>query len=215
MDRLSELKNKYGPVLESMPQHGVQIINVELRDNKLLVQGIVPTQEAKNAVWNQIKAIDSTYADLTCDLRQQSEAEEWEALQKAPPQSLASGLAAAFRSDQTPAFPSMLSNLFGNSDPQQRAGLLNHLLASAGPGLLGAALPGGLGGLLKGGSTITPEQAQQISPQAIQSMAEHAEKSNPSIIDQVSNFYSQHPKTIQALGVGAMAMIMSNMTKRS
>lgn len=214
MDRLSELKNKYGPVLEAMPRHGVQILNIELRDNKLLVQAIVPTQEAKNAVWDQIKAIDSTYADLTCDLRQPSEAEEWEALQQAPPQSLAGGLAAAFRSDQTSTFPSMLSSLFGNSDPQQRAGLLNHLLASAGPSLLGAALPGALGGLLKGGSTVTPEQAQQISPQAIQNLAEHAEKNNPSIIDQVSNFYSQHPKTIQALGVGALAMIMSNMKKQ-
>jgi hypothetical protein len=68
MDRLSELKSKYGPALQSMPQQGVQITNVAIKDNKLLVQGIAPTQEAKNAVWNQIKAIDSTYADLTCAL---------------------------------------------------------------------------------------------------------------------------------------------------
>jgi hypothetical protein len=108
----------------------------------------------------------------------------------------------------------MLSNLFGSSDGQQRAGLLNHLLASAGPSLLGAALPGPLGNILKSGSTVTPEQAEQISPQAVQSLAEHAQKANPSIIDQVSGFYSQHPKVIQALGTGALALIMSNMTKR-
>jgi hypothetical protein len=214
MDRLSELKSKYGPALQSMPQQGVQITNVAIKDNKLLVQGIAPTQEAKNAVWNQIKAIDSTYADLTCDLRLASDTEGVAALQEASPQSLAGGLAAAFRSDQTPAFPSMLSHLFGSSDGQQRAGLLNHLLASAGPSLLGAALPGPLGNILKSGSTVTPEQAEQISPQAVQSLAEHAQKANPSIIDQVSGFYSQHPKVIQALGTGALALIMSNMTKR-
>ncbi len=214
MDRLSELKAKYGPALESMPQHGVQILTVALRDNKLLVQGIVPTQEAKNAVWNVIKAIDSTYADLTCDLRLPSEAGEWEALQQASPQSLAGGLSAAFRSDQTSAFPSLLSNLFGSSDAQQRAGLLNHLLTSAGPSLLGTALPGPLASLLRGGSTITPEQAQQVSPEAIQNLAEHAQRANPSIVDQVSSFYSQHPKLIQALGAGALATIMSHMNKR-
>jgi hypothetical protein len=214
MDRLSELKSKYGPALEAMPQQGVQILNITMRDNKLLVQGIVPTQEAKNAVWNQIKAIDSSYADLTCDLRLPSEAGEWEALQQASPQSLAGGLSAAFRSDQTSAFPSLLSNLFGSSDAQQRAGLLNHLLASAGPSLLGAALPGPLAGLLKGGSTVTPEQAQQISPEAIQNLAEHAQKANPSVIDQASGFYSQHPKLVQALGAGALAMVMSHISKR-
>lgn len=214
MDLFSELQSKYGPALEAMPQYGVQIVNVALRDNKLLVQGIVPTQEAKNAVWNQIKAIDSTYADLTCDLRLPSEAQEWAALQEAPPQSLAGGLSAAFRSDQTSAFPSMLSNLFGSSDAQQRAGLLNHLLGAAGPSLLGAALPGPLGSLLKGGSTVTPEQAQQISPEAIQNLAEHAQRTDPSVIDQASSFYSQHPKVVQALGAGALAMIMSHMNKR-
>ncbi len=213
MDRLSELKSKYSPALEAMPQAGIQITQVSLQENKLFVQGIAPTQEAKNAAWNQIKAIDGTYADLTCDLKVGS-ADPAAALHQASPESLAGGLAQAFRSDQTPAFPSMLSNLFGNSDGQQRAGLLNHLLASVGPGLLGAALPGPLASVLKGGSTVTPEQAEQISPEAIQSMAEHAQKANPSIIDQVSGFYSQHPKVIQALGAGALAMVMSHMNKR-
>ena len=210
MDRLEQLKSKYQSVLTSMPGHGVQISQVTLQGDKLFVQGFAPTQEAKNAVWDEIKAIDSSYSDLTCDLKLGSSADAGADLQNHSPESLAGGLANAFRSDQTPAFPSMLSNLFGNSDGQQRAGLLNHLLASAGPGLLGAALPGPLASILKGGSTVTPEQAQQISPDAVKSLAEHAEKANPSIIDQVSGFYSQHPKVIQALGAGALAMIMSH-----
>src|ERR1051326_7388657 len=67
--------------------------------------------------------------------------------QAAPPEVVAGGLSQAFRSDQTPPFPQMLANLFRNSDPNQRAGLLNEILGSLGGG---ASLPG-LGGLLTGG----------------------------------------------------------------
>lgn len=216
MDRAEELKTKYRSALEAMQQQGVQISQISLQDNKLFVQGVAPSEEAKNAVWNQIKAVDSSYSDLTCDLKVGSPIESAGShdLSQAAPQSLAGALSAAFRSNQTPAFPSMLSNLFSSSDGQQRAGLLNQLLGAAGPSLLGSAVSGPLANLLKGGSTVTPEQAAQISPEIVQNLAEHAEKANPSIIDQVSGFYSQHPRVVQALGAGALAMIMSHMNRR-
>ena len=47
---------------------------------------------------------------------------------------LAEGLAHAFKSDQTPPFEQMVSGLFGQSNPDQKAGLLNQLLAALGPG---------------------------------------------------------------------------------
>ena len=207
---MDELKNKYRTALEAMPQQGVQVTHVGMQDNKLYVLGFAPTQEAKNAVWNQVKAIDSAYSDLTLDIRVGSPETE---LSGAQPQALAGGLAAAFKSDQTPAFGSMLSGLFGQSDPQQKAGLLNNIMGAAGPGLLASVLPGPLANMLKGGGTITPEQAQQIPPESVQSLADHAQKANPSIIDTVSGFYSQHPKVVQALGAGALAMVMSHMKK--
>ncbi len=210
MDQLEQLKEKYRPALELMPQEGVSVSKVAFQDNKLYVQGSAPSQEAKNAIWNKIKEIDSSYSDLTCDLTVGAPA----ASQEASGPSLASGLSAAFRSDQTPPFPQMLSSLFTNSDGQQRAGLLNHLMASAGPGLLGAALPASLSNLLKGGSQVTPQQAEQIPPEAVQHLAEHAQNANPSIIDQVSGFYSEHPKVVQALGAGALAMIMSHVNRK-
>ncbi len=216
MDQAEELKTKYRAALESMQQQGVQVSQIRLDGNKLYVQGIAPSQQAKDAVWNQIKAVDSSYSDLTCDLTVGSATGSpgTDEVSQAAPQSLAGGLAAAFRSDQTPAFPSMLSNLFSNSDGQQRAGLLNQLLGAAGPGLLASAVGGPLANLLKGGSHITPEQASQLSPEVVQNLAEHAEKANPSVIDQVSGFYSQHPQVVQALGAGALAMIMSHVNKR-
>jgi hypothetical protein len=131
-----------------------------------------------------------------------------------PQSDLADGLATAFRSDQTPPFGEMLGSLFSNSNGQQRAGILNQLLSAVGPGLLSSGALGGLAGLLRGGNTVTPEQANQVSPQAVTQLAEHAEKENPSIVDQASQFYAQHPTLVQALGAGSLALIMSHLSRK-
>lgn len=68
MDRLEELKNKYHAALETIQREGVRLTHLHVQDNKLFLQGAAPSQEVKNDVWNQIKAADSTYSDLTCDL---------------------------------------------------------------------------------------------------------------------------------------------------
>ena len=137
-----------------------------------------------------------------------------QATQSAPPQVVAGGLAQAFRSDQTPPFPEMVASMFGNSDPNQRAGLLNHLLGSLGPGAL-SSIPGlgGLAGML-GGGNVTPQQADQVTPQQVQQMAAHAERQNPSIVDQVSGFYAQHPQVVQAVGGLALSIALQHMLRR-
>src|ERR1700759_1502198 len=68
MDRLEELKNKYKSVLDIIQQKGVRLAHLHVQDNKLFMQGAAPSEQAKNDVWNQIKAVDSSYGDLTCDL---------------------------------------------------------------------------------------------------------------------------------------------------
>jgi LysM repeat protein len=68
MDRLEELKNKYKSVLDLIPQKGVRLSHVHVQDNKLFVQGAAPSEQIKNDIWNQIKAVDPSYSDLTCDL---------------------------------------------------------------------------------------------------------------------------------------------------
>ena len=133
--------------------------------------------------------------------------------QHAPTEEVAGGLSQAFRSDRTPPFPEMVSNLFSHSDPNQRAGLLNRLLGGIGPGAL-AGLPGGLAGLLGGRSEVTPQQANQLSPAQVQEIASHAEKQNPSVVDQVSSFYSQHPQVVQALGGLALTIALQHMMRR-
>src|SRR5437667_12482648 len=83
---------------------------------------------------------------------------------------LADGLSAAFRSDQTPPFEQMVTGLFNQSSPDQKAGLLNQLLAALGSGGAAQVLAskgglGGLAGMLSGGR-VTPQQAEQVPPQA-------------------------------------------------
>src|SRR5438128_806119 len=68
MDRLEELKNKYHSALETIQREGVQLSHLHVQDNKLFIQGAAPSEDVKNDVWNQIKAADSSYSDVTCDL---------------------------------------------------------------------------------------------------------------------------------------------------
>jgi hypothetical protein len=72
-----------------------------------------------------------------------------------------------------------------------------------------------LGGLLGGRSEVTPQQANQISPAQVQEIASHAEKQNPSVVDQVSSFYSQHPQVVKALGGLALTIALQHMMRRS
>ena len=138
-----------------------------------------------------------------------------QAAEAVPSTHLAGALGEAFRSNETPPFAQMLGQLFANSNPDQRAGILNRPLSAVGPGTLGSIAMGGLAGLLRGGSAqVSPEQAKQISPDAVQQLAEHAEKQNPSVVDQASQFYAQHPKLVQALGAGSLALIMSHLSKK-
>jgi len=130
---------------------------------------------------------------------------------------LAGGLAEAFRSNQTPPFAQMVSTLFSNSNGQQQAGILNHILGSLGPGAASGVLGNLMGGApqLGAASQITPEQAQQVSPEAVHELAQQAEKNDPSIVDKASEFYSQHPTLVKALGAGSLALIMSHMSRNS
>jgi hypothetical protein len=136
--------------------------------------------------------------------------------QSSPSSALSAGLSDVFRSNQTPPFAQLVSQLFQNSNSEQRAGILSHLTgALGGGGGLSSGILGSLAGVLGGnsGSSITPEQADKVSPDQVKELAEHAEKQDPSIIDQVSSFYSQHPTLVQSLGVGALAMVMSHLTQ--
>jgi hypothetical protein len=135
--------------------------------------------------------------------------------QTAPQAHVASGLTEAFRSGETPPFGEMLRTLFSNSNGQQRAGILNQLLGAVGRGGLQSGALSGLSGFLTGGkTTVTPEEANQVSPETAQQLAEHAQERDPSIVEQASAFYAQHPTLVKSLGAGALALIMSHLSRK-
>jgi hypothetical protein len=65
---LDELKKKYASALDTIQREGVRLTHLHVQDNKLFIQGAAPSEQVKNDFWNQIKAVDSTYSDLTCDI---------------------------------------------------------------------------------------------------------------------------------------------------
>lgn len=142
-----------------------------------------------------------------------------EVAQQASPKDLSAGLSSAFRSDATPDFGDMVGNLFGRSDPQQRAGMLNQLIQGVGPGVL-AGLSGGALGRILGGQpgatapTVTPAQASQVSEDDVRAIAAGAQQHDDSIVDKVSDFYAQHPTLVKSLGAAALAMVLNGMRKR-
>jgi len=137
-----------------------------------------------------------------------------QASRAAPQNVVANGISQALRSDRTPPFSQMLANLFSHSDPNQRAGVLNRLLGSVDSGALNA-VPGlsGLSSML-GIRTVSPEEANAVSPDQVQQIAAHAQEQNPSIVDEVSGFYAQHPQVVKAVGGLALSIALQHMLRR-
>lgn len=133
--------------------------------------------------------------------------------QNSPLDALAHGVTQALRSDQTPPFPQMVSQLFGNSNPDQRAGMLNQLIAGLGPGALASLAGGALAKLTGGQSQVTPDQAAQLSPQQVQDIAAQAEQQNPGIVDRMGAFYAAHPTLIKTVGGAALAVALGYMAQ--
>lgn len=132
-----------------------------------------------------------------------------------PPATIADGLGQAFKSDQTPPFEQMVSGLFAQSSPDQKAGLLNQLLRSLDPATASRILSSlGLGGAAAAvaGGSVTPQVAQRVSPEAVQTLAEQAAKKDPSIVDKAAGFYAQHPTLVKAIGAGALALLLSKIS---
>jgi nucleoid-associated protein YgaU len=72
MASLEELKNKYNSVLEKGHQIGLTVQNLNLEGDKLLIRGVVPSDYAKNELWDAVKRIDANVTDAIIDVNVQS-----------------------------------------------------------------------------------------------------------------------------------------------
>lgn len=67
MADLEQLKQKYGPVLQTIHSFGPEGATVEppsLDGDKLLLKASVPSQVIANRVWDSIKQVDPQFSDL-------------------------------------------------------------------------------------------------------------------------------------------------------
>jgi len=68
MADLASLRHKYDPVVRLMHSRGVQVRTIEMQGAKLLIKAEAPSADVKNAIWDEIKKVDPSYADLTADI---------------------------------------------------------------------------------------------------------------------------------------------------
>jgi len=138
---------------------------------------------------------------------------------EAAPSQLGGGIAAALRSDATLGLGQVLGNLFGQSNPQQKAGVLNEIMQTLGPAAAATAGGGILGRLIGTGAgtgtPITPTQAAQVSPSDVSTLATSAQQQDDSIVDRLGSFYAQHPTLVKTLGVAALGAVMSHMSQHA
>jgi nucleoid-associated protein YgaU len=76
-DLFEQLKQKYQPVLDKIQQEGAQLLNVNMDGNQLFVKAIAVSEASKNRIWDAIKAVDPTYADLKHDIEAQTGAQDY------------------------------------------------------------------------------------------------------------------------------------------
>jgi len=153
--------------------------------------------DVKNAV-GQFTAGGGSAQDLTAQFHQM--------VGSTDPSVLSQGITAALASDQTPPFAQMVSQLFTSASADQKAGMLNTLLASATPEMrakLSALIPGAAAG-----APITGGLSSGLSTDVIHSVAAQMEQHNPVVIDKMGSFYSQHPTLVKMLGTAAMVVAM-------
>ena len=123
---------------------------------------------------------------------------------------LAQGIAAAMRSDDTPPFSQLVSQLFASGSGEQKLAMLNTLFSSV-PADVRAQLPSMIPGL---GAATSPTSAQAVTPDAVQQLAEHAEQHDAGIVDRMSALYAAHPGLIKTLGSTAMLIAMRAIAQR-
>jgi nucleoid-associated protein YgaU len=64
MADLNQLKQKYQPVLDALHKEGGNVEAVDLQGDKLHIKATVDSEASKNRIWDAIKAVDPTFADL-------------------------------------------------------------------------------------------------------------------------------------------------------
>jgi hypothetical protein len=125
----------------------------------------------------------------------------------------------------------MVNQLLGGLGPAVISSMLGRGMGGGGMGgggmggglggMLGGAMGGGglasiLGQLASGGRQpqLTQDEVSRLRPEEIEELAQHAERENPGIIDQMGRFFAQNPNLVKGLGGAALAIALGKMAQR-
>jgi nucleoid-associated protein YgaU len=111
MDRFEELKQKYASAFAVVQQQGVRLAQLHVQDNKLFMRGAAPSEAIKNALWNQIKAVNPAYDDITADITVDS---------SLPQPSAASGTQRTYTVKPGDSLSKIAKNFYGNANDYMR-----------------------------------------------------------------------------------------------
>lgn len=146
-----------------------------------------------------------------------------EVVGQVPREVLGEGVAHAFRSDATPPFGNLVGQMFGQSNPQLRAGLLNQLIRAVGPAVLAKVAGGALSGfgrMTNPGAApntppvVSPVDAEQVTPEQVREIAEEAQRKDPGVMDRVGGLFAEHPEIVKGLGGAALAIALGQIANR-
>jgi nucleoid-associated protein YgaU len=65
---LNQLTQKYQPVLDVIKKEGAHVEALDLDGEQLHLQVMADSEASKNRIWDAIKAVDPTFADLKHDI---------------------------------------------------------------------------------------------------------------------------------------------------
>ncbi len=68
MADLNQLTQKYQPVLDVIKKEGAHVEALDLDGEQLHLQVMADSEASKNRIWDAIKAVDPTFADLKHDI---------------------------------------------------------------------------------------------------------------------------------------------------
>jgi len=71
MASFNDLKSKYNPILQKGEEVGMTVQNIHLDGEKILIRGVVPSDFAKNQIWDAVKRIDPSVSDAIIDINVQ------------------------------------------------------------------------------------------------------------------------------------------------
>jgi nucleoid-associated protein YgaU len=71
MSDLAQLKQKYQTVLDTIGKEGARLDDLSLAGDQLSLKATAVSEASKNRIWDRIKAVDPSFADLKHDIQVQ------------------------------------------------------------------------------------------------------------------------------------------------